>query len=50
MIGNYCRNITDPESTLELFAESDNSKLFSGDTGLLIPKILKNIKNTEDEL
>ena len=28
MIGNYCRNITNPQITLDLFAESDNLQLF----------------------
>ncbi len=41
MIGNYCRNVTNPQITLDLFAESDNFKLFMGDkTGEL--KVYKN--------
>lgn len=50
MIGNYCRNVTDPQITLDLFAESDNFKLFLGDTGLLISQILKTSKIVEEEL
>ncbi len=50
MIGNYCRNVTNPEITLELFAESDNFKLFLGDTGLLVSQILMNSKEIADEL
>ncbi len=50
MIGNYCRNVTNPEITLDLYAESDNFKLFLGDTGLLITQILKNSKTVEDDL
>ncbi len=41
MIGNYCRNVTNPEITLDLFAEADNFKLFMGDTGLLITQVLR---------
>lgn len=50
MMGNYCRNITQPELTLDLYAESGNFKLFMGDTGLLITQILKTSSETEDEL
>ena len=50
MIGNYCRNITAPEITLDLYAESDNFKLFLGDTGLLITQILKTSKTMQEEL
>lgn len=50
MIGNYCRNVTKLEITLELFAEAGNFKLFLGDTGLLVSQILKNTKDTKDEL
>ena len=50
MIGNYCRNVTNPQITLDLFAESDNFKLFLGDTGLLISQILKTSKAVEEEL
>ncbi|MBQ0051901.1 MAG: ATP-binding protein [Treponema sp.] len=50
MIGNYCRNVTNPELTLDLFAESGNFKLFMGDTGLLITQILKGSGETADDL
>lgn len=50
MIGNYCRNVTNPEVTLDLFAESDNFKLFLGDTGLLISQILRNSKIVQEDL
>lgn len=50
MIGNYCRNITNPEITLDLFAESDNFKLFLGDTGLLVSQILKTSKEVDEDL
>ncbi|MEE1213028.1 MAG: ATP-binding protein [Treponema sp.] len=50
MIGNYCRNVTNPQITLDLFAESDNFKLFLGDTGLLISQILKTSNTVEEEL
>lgn len=50
MIGNYCKNVTNPEITLELFAEAENFKLFMGDTGLLITQILKTSGETEDDL
>lgn len=50
MMGNYCRNVTNPEITLDLFAESDNFKLYMGDTGLLISQILKTSSETEGEL
>lgn len=49
MIGNYCKNVTNPEITLDLFSESENFKLFLGDTGLLISLILMNSKTIEDE-
>lgn len=50
MMGNYCRNITNPEITMDLFAESDNFKLFMGDTGLLVSQILKTSKSIENDL
>lgn len=50
MIGNYARNVTNPEITLELFAEDNNFKLFMGDTGLLVTQILKTSAEAEDEL
>ena len=50
MIGNYCRNVTNPQITLDLFSESDNFKLFMGDTGLLVSQIMKNSKETDTEI
>lgn len=50
MIGNCCRNVTDPQVTLDLFAESDNFKLFMGDTGLLVTQILKTSNIVHEEL
>ena len=50
MIGNYCRNVTAPEITLDLYAESDNFKIFLGDTGLLITQILKSSKIVQEDL
>ena len=35
---------------MDLFAESDNFKLFMGDTGLLISQILKTSKSIENDL
>ena len=50
MIGNYCRNVTDPQITLDLFAESGNFKLFMGDTGLLISQVLRTSNIVQEEL
>ena len=50
MIGNYCRNITNPQITLDLFAESDNFKLFMGDTGLLVTQILRTSNTVQEDL
>lgn len=50
MIGNYCRNVTNPEVTLDLFSESNNFKLFLGDTGLLVTQILMTSDIADDEL
>lgn len=50
MIGNFCRNITNPEISLDLYAQSNNFKLFLGDTGLLVTQILKSSKSVDEEL
>ena len=50
MIANCCRNVTDPEISLELFADSSNFKLFMGDTGLLVTQIMRNSKETENDI
>lgn len=50
MIGNYCRNVSNPELTLELFAEDEKFKLFLGDTGLLITQILMTKEYTDSDL
>ena len=50
MIANCCRNVTNPEISLELFADSSNFKLYMGDTGLLVTQIMMNSKETDDEL
>lgn len=50
MIGNYCRNVSNPELTLELFAEDEKFKLFLGDTGLLITQILTSSEHTDNDL
>lgn len=50
MIGNYCRNVTNPEVTLDLFSESNNFKLYLSDTGLLVTQILMTSDIPDDEL
>ena len=40
MIGNYCRNVSNPELTLELFAEDDKFKLFLGDILPLVKELI----------
>ena len=50
MIANCCRNVTNPEISLELFADSSNFKLFMGDTGLLVTQIMRNSKETESDI
>lgn len=50
MIGNYCRNVTNPEVTLDLFSESNNFKLYLSDTGLLVTQILMTSDIADDEL
>lgn len=50
MIGNYCRNVINPEISLDLFSQSDNFKLYLSDTGLLVSQILKSSRNTDEDL
>jgi predicted AAA+ superfamily ATPase len=50
MIANCCKNVTDPQISLELFAESSNIKLFMGDTGLLVTQIMKSSSETESDI
>jgi len=50
MIGNECIHITKPEVALELFADRSNFKLYMGDTGLLITRIMKNQEKTDTDL
>jgi uncharacterized protein len=42
MIGNECINVTAPETSLESFADRSNFKLYMGDTGLLVTRMMKN--------
>lgn len=50
MMVNCCKNVTNPEISLELFSDSSNFKLFMGDTGLLVSQIMKNSKETDTEI
>jgi hypothetical protein len=50
MIGNECVNVTDPEVSLELYADRGNFKLYMGDTGLLITQIMRNQDETGEDL
>ncbi len=50
MIGNECINVTNPEVSLELYADRSNFKLYLGDTGLLITQIMKSRDETEEDL
>ena len=50
MIGNFCQNVTDPEITLDLFAQSEKFKLYLGDTGLLVTQILNNSTSTDENI
>ena len=49
-IGNCCVNVTEPEVALELYADRSNFKLYMADTGLLVTQIMKNSKDTDNEL
>jgi hypothetical protein len=50
MIGNECVNVTDPEVSLELYADRSNFKLYMGDTGLLVSQIMRNQDETDENL
>jgi hypothetical protein len=50
MIGNECINVTDPEISLELYADRSNFKLYMGDTGLLVSQLMRNREETDDDL
>ena len=50
MIGNYCRNVSNPEISLELFAEDDRFKLYMGDTGLLVTQIFKSASMVDPDI
>lgn len=41
MIVNNCYNVSNPEVTLELYAQRTKFKMFMGDTGLLVTDMLK---------
>ena len=50
MIGNECINVTKPEVALELFSDRSNFKLYMGDTGLLVSRIMKSRDETDEDL
>lgn len=50
MIGNECINVTKPEVALELFSDRSNFKLYMGDTGLLVTRIMMNRDETDEDL
>lgn len=50
MMANCCKNVTNPELSLELFADSSNFKLFMGDTGLLVTQIMKSSEETDGDI
>ncbi len=50
MIGNECINVTKPEIGLEAFADRGNFKLYMGDTGLLVSRIMKNSEDTDENI
>lgn len=50
MIGNECINVTKPEIALELFSDRSNFKLYMGDTGLLVTRIMMNQDETDEDL
>ena len=47
MIVNNCINVTNPEITLEMYADRKKFKMFMGDTGLLVTHILNNGGDTD---
>ena len=50
MIGNECINVTKPEVALELFADRSNFKLYMGDTGLLVSRIMQSRDETDEDV
>lgn len=50
MIGNECINVTKPEVALELFSDRSNFKLYMGDTGLLVTRIMMSRDETDEDL
>lgn len=50
MMGNECINVTAPEVSLESYADRSNFKLYMGDTGLLVTKIMQNSEKTGRDL
>lgn len=50
MIGNICRNVTDPCVTPDLAADSSNFKLYLGDTGLLVSQIMRTDPDSKNDL
>ena len=50
MIGNECINVTKPEVTLEAYADRSNFKLYMGDTGLLVTRMMQSEKDTGVDL
>ena len=50
MMANCCKNVTNPELSLELFADSSNFKLFMGDTGLLVTQIMRSSEETDGDI
>jgi len=50
MIGNICVNVTAPEVSLEAYADRSNFKLYMGDSGLLVTRIMMNSAKTGTDL
>lgn len=50
MIGNECINITKPEVAMEMFSDRSNFKLYMGDTGLLVTRIMANNDETDEDI
>ena len=50
VIGNECINVTQPELSLELYADRSNFKLYMMDTGLLVSMVMASSSTTEDNI
>ncbi len=50
MIGNECIHATEPEISLEAFADHSNFKLYMGDTGLLVTQIMRSGTATGEDI